>query len=269
MMRPSRFASANRSPPLTFQNRAPPSSIVRSSLVVINALRSGKSASRAFSRSRAVIRSACKLPKVVIERVRSANTVEVRTRSRRCRTVSRLTKVDVAMIAAIAEISSTRVRMPRFSGCWRVIDLEGRGSLSEAFASRDKFVSCTVNRQQVAWVRWIRLQLLPQFQYLVVYSTGRGVAVVAPHLIQQFFPAQNAFGMLGEEFQQPELVGCQRNRHIASACRHLLKIQLAASESIGRGRSRFAPAPDGGLHTRHQFARTERFGHIVIGTEFE
>src|SRR5665213_3401075 len=114
-----------------------------------------------------------------------------------------------------------------------------------------------------------RLEFLPQLQYLVIHGSSRRVRVVTPHFIQKQFAAKDAFGILGEESEQLEFVRCERDGYPSAPCSHLLKVDFAVAKPISRGRRRPVTTANCRLHTRHQFARTERFGDIIVSSKLE
>ena len=57
------------------------------------------------------------------------------------------------------------------------------------FRSGYELISCAVDGEQVTGICRIRLQLLAQFKDLIIYGSGSRIAVVAPDLIEEFFPA--------------------------------------------------------------------------------
>ena len=103
------------------------------------------------------------------------------------------------MMIAGAAIRSTRVRMPRCSRGWNVIELELGIRFEDAIGSWDKFVSCAVDRQKMLRIGRIALQLLPELENLVVDCPRSGIAVVAPDFIEKLFAAEYPLCILGKE----------------------------------------------------------------------
>src|SRR4029079_238154 len=75
--------------------------------------------------------------------------------------------------------------------------------------------------------------------------------------------------ILGEKLEQFELMRCKDDRRPPTMSRHLLKVQLAVAEAIDSRWGRPAAPPNGSLNSRHQFARAEWFGDVVIGSQFK
>src|SRR5215469_15860882 len=118
----------------------------------------------------------------------------------RWRMVSRLARVLKAIIAAIAAISSTRVRMPRCGA------LASEMLVCGVIRSWDKFVSCAVDGEEMLRIGWIALQLLSQLENLIVDRARRRITVVSPDLVQKFIAAQDSLRILSEKLQELELV---------------------------------------------------------------
>ena len=61
----------------------------------------------------------------------------------------------------------------------------------------------------------------------------------------------------------------EHDRKILRASSHLLEINFAVAETIDTPIALAPSPPDGGLDARHQFARAEWLGDVVIGAKFE
>jgi len=62
--------------------------------------------------------------------------------------------------------------------------------------SRNKLVAHAVNRPEVYRIGWVLLQLLPQFQNVVVDGARGRIILVAPDFIQQFVARNHALRIL-------------------------------------------------------------------------
>src|ERR1700730_1420605 len=69
----------------------------------------------------------------------------------------------------------------------------------------------------------IPVDLLAKLKYLVVHSAGRGIGVVAPHLLQEFVSGNYATGVINEISQYFDFM-C-RKRYL-----HSVSIDLCSSE---------------------------------------
>src|SRR5580698_403146 len=242
--------------------------MVRSSPLVMSALSVGSAASNAFSCSRSLSLSAWRLPKIMTERPRSCDTSSATCERRRWRISSRLRLVTSRMTTAIAATSSTKVRMPCL-GRMRSFGVGSSFSAEPAFGSRDKFISCAVNREQMPRVCRVRLQLLAKLQNLIVYGSRRWIKVITPHFVQQNIAGEHALRIFGKELQQIKIVGGEDDRRTVAHHRHFSEVYLAIGKTVGVLRCRSEPAANGGLHARGELARAEGLGHVVVGAEFQ
>src|SRR5580658_7181994 len=221
--------------------------MVRGSLVVIKAFNLGSSAIRAFSRSSADRRPASRSWKVSTEWARSISSVDRTCWCSRLRIMNRLEAVVPAMISTSDVSNSTRVRIPgvRFS-----ID-------TEPFL-RNEPVSSAIDGLQMARVGAARLQLLAELQNLIIDRARRRIRVIPPHLVQQLLPAQHTLRVFDKILQQLEFM-CRQSNWLTGASRaHFGKVDLANAKAAGSGCGCLRPRPaQGGLHARHQLARTE------------
>src|ERR1700722_13734892 len=98
---------------------------------------------------------------------------------------NRETPVTIAITSAMATTSRMWVRTPRPS----LIPARPWVIWSSCFdpgdCSWDKFIACTVDREQMFWIGRIGFQFLTQLQDLVIDRTGGGIGVIAPYLVQQ------------------------------------------------------------------------------------
>src|SRR5690242_13880941 len=99
------------------------------------------------------------------------------------------------------------------------------------------------------WVGGVFLQLLTQFQDVVVDGSGRGVIVVSPNLVQQFIARDNPLRVLQQEFQRLELLSCKGNSlsladhfHFADIDVNIVEGKLLAQLGLDR-------APQGSANT--------------------
>jgi hypothetical protein len=118
-------------------------------------------------------------------------------------------------------------------------------------------------------IRRVSLQLVPQFQDMVVHGPSRRIVLETPNLTQKFRARNDAFGILYHEFQGLEFLRRKRNWLTATCHLHLRK----AHSHIIKNKCVFhidpRRAPQGGAHTREQLPWAERLGHVVIGTNFQ
>src|SRR5580692_7004379 len=109
--------------------------------------------------------------------------------------------VTIRVTTAIPRTSRTYVRIARFQGAGATREA-GLSSIPRAvLESWDKFVSCTIDCQQVFGICRIRLQFLPQLQDLVIHGPRRWIGIIPPNLVEQNFARQHALSILSEKFQ--------------------------------------------------------------------
>src|SRR5262249_30217229 len=119
------------------------------------------------------------------------------------------------------------------------------------------------------WARWVFLQLLAEFQNVIIDSSGRGIVLVSPYLIQEFVAANDTLWILYQKLKCLEFLGRQDYRLAVTFHFHLLEI----GGDIGKADNlRFrhpGRMPQGSSHSGEQLPRAERFGHVVIRSEFK
>src|SRR5579863_5152450 len=246
--------------------------MVSACCVVINAFSVGRSASIA-----AVRESCCSLCRCTLSNARTDSWVPSRT----CCSVSTLTvwrimsktpPVRPKMVSSVAKNSCVRSRK-----C--VISRPGFLLLRLPVIrqiSRDKLVSRAVNGQEIARVRRIRFQLLPQTQNVIVHRARGGVILIAPDLVQELVARKHSSRRSREKLQQLELL--RRQRHFLSALHRLhageVHARIAKGEHLMTNVLRrnaldalalWGAAPHCSTHARQQFPRTEWLGHVVVG----
>src|SRR6476646_6091350 len=77
--------------------------------------------------------------------------------------------------------------------------------------SANELIAYTVYRPEMHWIGGVLLQLLAQFQDVVIHRASGRVIVISPDFVQQFVPSDDAFRVLHHEFQGLELLRGKSN----------------------------------------------------------
>src|SRR5580693_5054120 len=128
----------------------------------------------------------------------------------------RLEAVVPAMISTSDVSNSTRVRIPGV-----------RFSIGTEPFLRNEPVSSAINSLQMVRVCGVWLQLLAEFQYLIIDRPRCRIRVIPPYLVQQFLPAQHPLRVFDKILQQLELMRRKSYRLARTARAHFGKINLA------------------------------------------
>ena len=113
----------------------------------------------------------------------------------------------------------------------------------------------------------VALDALAQAADVHVHGARLDIDVVSPHQVEDLRAAEHPVGRLDEEFQQFELAQAQPDRRASQ--RHFVRVvvdaQPAAFVALLRlRRRRPVGAPQHRLDARHEFARAERLGDVIV-----
>src|SRR5271157_121916 len=130
-------------------------------------------------------------------------------------------------------------------------------------------VACSADRLQIARLVRVRFDLLTNAPYVNIHRARRHIMGVTPDRVQQLIAGKDASRMTRQIFQQTELGG-RRLRELATyhQC-HPAAVDLDVSSLHDRRRQRTLEAPQHRSHPRHQLARAERFGNVVVRAQFQ
>ncbi len=125
------------------------------------------------------------------------------------------------------------------------------------------------DRLQIPGILRIRFDFFADAAHINIDRTWSHIGCVTPDRIEQLVARENAPGVPHKVVEQAEFGGGGRNLFAAHGQRHRRGINVHLFD-LGRQR-RQGPLETAqhGLDTGHQFARTERFGDVVIGTQFQ
>ncbi len=114
------------------------------------------------------------------------------------------------------------------------------------------------------------LHFLAQVRNVYIYRAGLAVKVEAPGLLQQLLAGKDAPRLLGQGEKQVKFLGAQVEGPISEAGFAAGRVNRQVTH---RGRSivrrNFSVPAQNGLHARHQFARIEWLGQVIIRAKFE
>src|SRR5262249_53885082 len=131
------------------------------------------------------------------------------------------------------------------------------------------FVTCAMHGLKVDWIRRISLQFLPQLYQLIIDRARRRIVVIAPHFVQQLFPAYDTLRIRNKKFQHPELLRSKRDVAAAACELHLAEINYDIAKACGCAFSSASRAAHRRLNPRQQLSWTEGFRNVVIRAELE
>src|SRR5580692_3683699 len=154
--------------------------------------------------------------------------------------------------------------MPCFRRTETIGDADSPSKSPVVVVSWDKFIPWSVDCQKMLRSRRIRLQLLSQFQDLVIYSSSRWIRIISPNFIEQSLACEHTLGTLGKELQKLELVRSEDHRTSAAPNCHFLEVYFTIRESINRWQSWLPLPPDGRLNSCRKLTRTKWLGYIII-----
>src|SRR5450755_1895429 len=135
--------------------------------------------------------------------------------------------------------------------------------------SADELVSHAMYGAEMHRARGIPLQFLPEFQDVVVHGTGRRIVLISPDLVEEFVAADDPIGILHQKLERLKFLSSQDDGNAIPDDFHFLEVGRDAVKTndlhIGDARG----MAEGGTYASQQFARAERLGHIVIGTQLK
>src|SRR6476646_6902047 len=112
--------------------------------------------------------------------------------------------------------------------------------------SANELIAYTVYRPEMHWIGGVRLQLLAQFQDVVIHRASGRVIVISPDFVQQFVTCDNTFWVLHHELQGFEFL-CGKSDCPALAHNfHFAAIDLNVCEREVVTGGRFYRASQGG-----------------------
>src|SRR5271154_747873 len=97
-----------------------------------------------------------------------------------------------------------------------------------------EFVSGAMHGEEMTGIGWVKLQLLPKFEDLIVYAARGGVVVVSPDIGEQFFSGDDTLCVLDEEAEELEFMSCECDVLIVFADQHFGEVDLTLTE-LNRG----------------------------------
>src|SRR3954454_348043 len=112
--------------------------------------------------------------------------------------------------------------------------------------------------------RWVFLQLLAEFQDVIVDGAGGWIILISPHLVQQFIAADDSLGILHQELKGLEFLSSQHHWLAVPLDFHLLEVRgdVVEAHDLSFGNARCVS--QGSANPGQKFPRTERLGYIVI-----
>ena len=104
---------------------------------------------------------------------------------------------------------------------------------------------------------------------MVIYGSSTGIALIAPYLIEEFIAGDDSLSILCQELQSFKLLRSERNLLAEAGYIHSGKIHHYVFKSIKHLGTDPGRPPYQRAQTRHQLARAERDGYVVVGTYFQ
>src|ERR1700722_13943200 len=95
---------------------------------------------------------------------------------------------------------------------------------------RNEFISGSVNGLEMNWIGRLRLELLPQMQYLIVNCAGGRVTVISPDCAEELDARDDLVWNRNKELQQSELKTRQIHGRAGSSCLMTAKVDLNVTE---------------------------------------
>src|SRR3954469_21475733 len=189
------------------------------------------------------------------------------------RTSSRLVVVSPAVITSIESRKRVRRRTRGRSAPITAVGASPEEWITDSdfefTVSTNELVSHSVYRAEMYRARWVFLQFLAEFQDVIVDRAGGRIVLISPDLVKQFIAADDSVGILNQELERFEFLSRQHHRCAIPLDLHLFEVRgdvIEADDLSLRDTRRVA---QGGANPSQQFARTERFGHVVVRTKFK
>ena len=130
------------------------------------------------------------------------------------------------------------------------------------------FVAGVVHGDEVRRRFRIAFELLTKRQDVRVDCSRGRIESVSPHVAEQLIARDDALQVLRNGFQQFEFLRRQRHGPILAHHLHAVRSRPRRHQNRAVRRRDCSGASGRPRRTRDEFARTERFGDVVIGAEF-
>src|SRR5271165_2710065 len=130
-------------------------------------------------------------------------------------------------------------------------------------------VACSADRLQITRLVRVRFDLLTNAPYVNIHRARRHIMGVAPNRVQQLVAGEDSSRMPRQIFQQPELGGCRLLNLATHHQGHTATVNLDVAGLHNCRRQRTLEAAQHRAHPRHQLARAERLGDIVVRAQFQ
>lgn len=102
-----------------------------------------------------------------------------------------------------------------------------------------------------------------------VNRSGVADPTFTPGPVEQLLSAEYDTDVLAQEGEQAKLLSRKSDGITINGCFMPFKIDRYGAELCGYSSGLDSPTPQDGLDSRHDLARGERLGHIVVSAEFE
>src|SRR5579862_1724854 len=135
--------------------------------------------------------------------------------------------------------------------------------------SADKLISHAVYGAEMYGAGRIFLQFLAKLENVVVDRASGGIVLVAPNFVEQFVAANDPIRILHEELEGLEFLGGQNYDLAIAFDFHFLEVGGNAIEADELQVGNACGVAKSGSNARQQFARTERFGHVIVGAQLK